>query len=277
MASSEFVVHRPSARLDRWVAAVTGYAQDGLPPGTHRGLPSPYVTLVVTLRGRLDVVAHVDPARAASSHVALVGGLHTRPVLLAHDGHQHGLQVSLTPSGAAAVLGVPAGELLAWDGDLADVLGGRADVLVERVRSAATWEQRFAAVEDVLAPSGDVRAAPAEVGRAWRLLAADPPSSVAAAARDVGWSVRLLEKRFRAHVGLTPKQVARVARFTRARRLLAAGGPDGSVAAVAAAAGYADQPHLSREFRDLAGVSPRRWLVEEFAYVHDAGAGRAAG
>ncbi len=33
----------------RFVAAVTGYRQEGLPAGVHRGLPSPYLTLVVTV------------------------------------------------------------------------------------------------------------------------------------------------------------------------------------------------------------------------------------
>ncbi|HVY47851.1 MAG TPA: helix-turn-helix domain-containing protein, partial [Minicystis sp.] len=46
-----------------------------------------------------------------------------------------------------------------------------------------------------------------------------------------------------------------VTRFQRAAALLARGRA-ASIADVAAAAGYADQAHLSREFAAIAGVSP---------------------
>jgi AraC-like DNA-binding protein len=40
------------------------------------------------------------------------------------------------------------------------------------------------------------------------------------------------------------------------------GGPP-ALADLAAASGYYDQAHLAREFRDLAGCPPSRWLAEE--------------
>jgi len=52
--------------------------------------------------------------------------------------------------------------------------------------------------------------------------------------------------------GQGPAPLRRVLRFRVAAALLAAGRPP---ADVAAHAGYADQPHLSREIRDLAGVT----------------------
>ena len=52
-----------------------------------------------------------------------------------------------------------------------------------------------------------------------------------------------------------PAVLRRVLRFRRATDLLYAGVP---LAEAAARAGYADQPHLSREVRLLAGVAPRQ-------------------
>jgi AraC-like DNA-binding protein len=48
----------------------------------------------------------------------------------------------------------------------------------------------------------------------------------------------------------------RIERARRARQLLQG---DRTLADVAAAAGYADQPHLAREFRRLVGASPAQF------------------
>lgn len=100
----------------------------------------------------------------------------------------------------------------------------------------------------------------------------------------LGVSERQLLRRFRAAVGYGPKTLARVLRFQRfltaawgqgaASSVVAAASPfvvsasaaeaeaeDAGLARLALDAGYADQAHLSRECRRLAGVSPRRLLA----------------
>ena len=58
-----------------------------------------------------------------------------------------------------------------------------------------------------------------------------------------------------------PKAAARVIRFERAcDRLLEPRRP--ALADVAADAGYVDQAHLSRDFRDLAGTTATAWVAE---------------
>jgi AraC-like DNA-binding protein len=56
-------------------------------------------------------------------------------------------------------------------------------------------------------------------------------------------------------VGVAPKLACRVARFRAAVSLLH-DRPRTDLSAVAFDAGYADQPHLTREFRALAGMTP---------------------
>ncbi|MGH3253004.1 MAG: helix-turn-helix domain-containing protein [Trebonia sp.] len=77
------------------------------------------------------------------------------------------------------------------------------------------------------------------------------PAAGTAAPRCVGR--RRLEAGFAREIGLTPKTVARIARFQDAVQVLAA--PPGTFAA-AAARGYADQPHFNREIRAMAGITP---------------------
>ena len=75
--------------------------------------------------------------------------------------------------------------------------------------------------------------------------------TVAELAQQVGWSARTLQRQCTAVYGYGPATLRRILRFRRAVRLL----DDGlSLGEVAAGAGYADQPHLHREARELAGV-----------------------
>jgi transcriptional regulator GlxA family with amidase domain len=74
-----------------------------------------------------------------------------------------------------------------------------------------------------------------------------------------GFSKTRLANAFRAQIGATPKQYARILRFRRALAMVNAA--EGSLAGVALAAGYYDQPHMNAEFRELSGFSPREFLA----------------
>jgi AraC-like DNA-binding protein len=80
-------------------------------------------------------------------------------------------------------------------------------------------------------------------------------AAAADTADALGWTARTLHRRSVAAFGYGPAVLRRVLRFRRAMALLRVGvGP----AEVAARAGYADQPHLSRDVRAFAGISPAR-------------------
>ena len=70
-----------------------------------------------------------------------------------------------------------------------------------------------------------------------------------------GYSQRRFLTLFRAAVGLSPKRYARLVRFRSALARVAARGVS-SWADLALAAGYSDQSHFNREFREFAGVTP---------------------
>lgn len=262
----------PGPALRPFVAWYSGYRQAGVPPATHRGLPSPYLTLIITLDDPLDLAVPTDPGCPPARYRTLLGGLHTRPAIIRHDGSQSGIQLGVRPLGARVLLGLPAGELHGVDIDAADVLGPVAVELHERVRATPTWPGRFAVVDEVLLRQlRDSRPASHEVRQAWQaLLASGGTAAVPELAGEAGWSSRRLSTMFRSELGLGVKEAARVVRFDRARRLLqrrvSAGGP-AELAALAAVCGYYDQAHLAREFRMLAGVPPSRWVAEEFRNV----------
>jgi AraC-like DNA-binding protein len=282
---------RPAGPLRPYVAHYTGYRQRGVPPARHRGLPSPFLTLIVTLDEPLVMLAHPDPRQSPGTFGTLLGGLHSAPALITHDGAQSGIQVALRPLGARTLLGLPAGELAEIDVPAEAVLGGACTELRARAVAAAGWPERFAILDEILLRAM-TRARPEpdsapEVGWAWRqLLASGGTLRITDLAAETGWSGRYLTSRFRTEIGLTPKAAARVIRFDRARHLLirqalsisGAAGDDGGyrLADLAAACGYFDQAHLAREFRSLAGCPPSQWVVEEFRNVQ-AGAWLAEG
>src|SRR5580692_6328722 len=125
-AVDEHCRRRPAGPLRPYVAWYTGYRQRGVPPAVHRGLPSPFLTLILTLDEPLTMAAHADPRQPPGEFGTLLGGLHSRPALIAHEGAQSGIQVALRPLGARTLLGLPAGELAAIDVPAdADPGGGR--------------------------------------------------------------------------------------------------------------------------------------------------------
>ena len=297
----------PAEPLRRYVAAYTGYRQRGLAPARHRGLPSPYLTLIFTLDEPLTVEVHPDPGQPPGEFGTLLGGLHSVPALITHAGAQSGIQVALRPLGARALLGLPAGEIAALDLPAEAVLGDVCAELRDRLRAAAGWPERFAVLDEILLRRAGLRSAglgwaglgsaglrsaglrsaglrsaglgwagpspgiAPEVSWAWRqLLRAGGALHVSELAAGTGWSGRHLTSRFRAEIGLTPKAAARVIRFDRARKLLVrklTAGGDYLLADLAADCGYFDQAHLAREFRALAGCPPSQWLAEEFRNV----------
>jgi AraC-like DNA-binding protein len=274
---NEHAAWRPGQGLRPYVASLIGYRQAEAEPAAHRGLPSPWLTMIVTLDEPLVIARHPDPHQPASTHDFLLGGLHTAPALITHHGWQSGIQLALTPLGARALLGLPAAELAGIDVEAADVLGQLAREVRERVLAAPDWASRFAVLEEFLA--GRLRAAPApgrpaprpEVSYAWdRLRQSHGAVSVADLAAETGWSARHLGEQFRAETGLSPKAGARVVRFDRARRrMMRRQAERGRVvlAELAAECGYYDQAHLARDFRDLVGCPPSLLLAEELRNV----------
>jgi AraC-like DNA-binding protein len=277
LRADESVWGAPAPALRPVIAGYAGYRQAGVAPARHRGLPSPYLTVIFTLDDPLTLAGHPDPRQPPGSYRTLIGGLHTSPALITHQGRQAGIQLRLSPLGARALLGMPAGELASIDVEGPAVLGALADQIADRVRAERDWPGRFAVLDRMLTsllgtrPAGGSGGVSAEVVHAWRrLLAARGGCSVATLAAETGWSDRHLRARFREETGLGPKAAARVIRFDRARRLLqrrAASGVPRALADLAADCGYCDQAHLAREFAELAGCPPSIWLAEEFRNV----------
>jgi AraC-like DNA-binding protein len=148
----------------------------------------------------------------------------------------------------AAVVGLPADELTDLQVPLED-LWPAADV--RRIAEAA--DPASALLEAAVRRWQEPDRAMVEVTA--RARAGQPVDAIADAC---GLSPRQLHRRCRGAFGYGPKTLVRVLRMQRALGLARRGQ---ALASVSVAAGYADQAHLSRDVKALAGVPIRRLLV----------------
>ena len=277
VGAAEMVLGRPSAALSPYVDRYVGYRQDRLPSGSHQGLPSRSMNLIISLADPVTVLSMPDPTATPQTFSGLISGLHAGPVTIAADRVQYGIHVELTPWAAGALLGHPAGVLASGIYDIQDVLGTRGSELLDRVREAPDWASRFAALDRVLGAHSPYAWAPrTEVAEAWTtLVRTGGRIPVNQLARHVGWSRRHLGDCFRTELGLSPKTAGRVIRFDRSHTALTRPARSG-LAQIAVECGYADQAHLTREWREFAGQTPSAWMAAELPFVQDTVSGRAA-
>jgi AraC-like DNA-binding protein len=220
----------------------------------------------------------------------IVAGPATGPLLSRLPAGSTTVGVRFAPGAGAGLLGLPLDELRDRNVPLAELWGRDAagrleDALAEAATGTGdTPGSQLSILERALLAR---RSDAAPVDRL--VLAAVAAATVATPARTrdlgaaLGVSERQLLRRFRAAVGYGPKTLERVLRFQRfvtaawtdasaagasgvsvAADASAAESPDaaadGGLGRLALDAGYADQAHLSRECRSLAGVTPRQLL-----------------
>jgi AraC-like DNA-binding protein len=170
--------------------------------------------------------------------------------------------VRFRPGRAPCVLGPPASDLLDLRIDLADVWGKAvAARLVEELARTPSPEAAAYLLDRAVAEQARAGGTPswsppdpvvdALVDRLWRQPG--QTGAVHAASLELSVGERRLYRRCCRAVGYGPKTLERVLRFQRAIRLA---GQTRSLALLAVRAGYADQAHLTRESRRLAGTTP---------------------
>jgi AraC-like DNA-binding protein len=216
--------------------------------------------------GRVIATVDIGDAKrlltAVEQPTSPVAGLHDRPQLVEFTGQRSAVGVILAPWGAHSLFGVGMHALANEHVGMADLVGPTAVELAERMADLTTWPERIEMLAKTLWTwFEDGPRADREVVAAWRWLRAGE-MTVESVAREVGWSRRRLESRFRDQVGLPPKKIARIFRFHRAVDLLATGERAGDVAV---RCGYWDQAHLNRDFRVLAGRTPTELMARHKA------------
>ncbi|MGV3709058.1 MAG: helix-turn-helix domain-containing protein [Gemmatimonas sp.] len=254
----------PHASLSPWIACYWEFtALDGAPP-VHNVPPDGCSSLLVPVGGPL-------------SGQLLYTGPWTDPLVVPVAAGARFVGVRLRPGVADTVLHLPVASLLNATIPALQIGSERSsqlqDALQAAVMSASSIDHASRLFDAFWLEQRAGLASPDEtVSRAVdAIVASNGEMSIAEVARAINCAERTLLRRFRARTALSPKQFARI------RRLLAAAwhAIDGEErwGRIAAASGYADQPHLNHDMKALTGLRPEE-LTEQIGFTEHDGVSR---
>jgi len=219
MTGPDHAIAAPALPLRPFVSHYAGSRVRDVPQWQHAGLPSRYIDLIVSLARPIEIV-RMPGAQSPGAYRAFVAGLQQAPAVVRMGGELDCLHVFLKPAAAGALLGVSGREVASHVVHLADVDGALCNELVERLSSAGTWPERFAAVDRVFLQRLRPVTMPDAMAWTWRRLAiTHGRAPVHELAREIGFSRRHFGERFIAEFGVAPKAAARIFRFEHACRL----------------------------------------------------------
>jgi len=252
----------PSPRLRPYVRCYwTLSAAASADPAPQRILPDGCVEIILNLGA--PFLRHDGFGGIERQPQALVVGPTTRHLSIAPTGATHLVGIRFLPGGAYPFLSSAPSELRDTAPSLADVAPRFPESLRERLALAVPGSEGWI-LDDALGT---------RLTRARRLTdrrvlaavhatyAAERSLRVDALVALTGLGARQIERVFRDTVGFGPKTLCRLARFQRIVRALE---PlvRPNWARLAAQTGYADQPHLAREFRQYAGTTLTNYVRE---------------
>lgn len=191
-----------------------------------------------------------------------VRGADTRPHAVGLFPERTFVGIRFRPGAAAAVLGLGGSELADARVGVSELWGvAEMERIESQLRACASPTQAASVLEDVVAAR--LRSAPDAAVENVVVALTRGRTSILELAAHVGLSERQLRRRCVDALGYGPKVLDRILRFQRFRTLATRRGF--GLAELAAVAGYADQSHLTRECRVLAGESPSALLRRQMA------------
>jgi AraC-like DNA-binding protein len=253
--------YRPRAPLDRYVECFWWSQRDRAEAFAEHMLPSGSVQMIFALH---DAPILCMPSSSSGDPLVWSGGIVHGPQWTYYKSGPKPagttVGVSFRPGAAGGILGLPVMELTDRHVTADALWGVRARGLRERLLAAQDATAAFRVLQAELSARLDcpLPMHPAVAQALACRVGGWGSSRVADIQRQAGYSPRHFIALFRAAVGLTPKHYYRIKRFATALQGLA-GRDAGGLADLAASAGYSDQAHLTREFREFSGVTPTQY------------------
>jgi AraC-like DNA-binding protein len=251
-----FLTRPPAPPLDAAVSAVWYFRSAPRAFGLERVLPKGRAQLVVNLKDD-RTRTYDERGGCIEAPGAVVSGLGPRFEIIDTDEQEHVVGVVFKPGGTAGFFRDTAWAMRGRDVPLEALWGVPGTALLrEALLEAPTPEAALDVLERALLAARLDRGTHPAVAFALARFHQQPEGArVAAVTGAIGMSPKRFTERFKAQVGLTPKQYCRLLRFQRA---VQAAHADATVdwTAVALACGYFDQAHFIHDFREFSGLTP---------------------
>lgn len=225
------------------------------------------VMLEFEFAGSYEVRNYGSELRDDTFPVSVIGPQTWRRARLIVRNDVESLVVMFQPCGFHALFGVPTAPLSESGTEGHALLGPAVWVLHQRLGNTSGFNPRARLLDAFFL--GRLATA-SKAGAMYKALdwltRPGPLVKVSEAARHMGASTRHLERKSLEWAGVSPKQLTRISRFSRALNLRSSHSAL-TWTQIAHAAEYHDQMHMVRDFRTFAGESPS-FALEEIAPEH---------
>jgi AraC-like DNA-binding protein len=250
-----------------WAASHETASQELMPVERERMLPSASMHLVFRFSDRpIHIFRSITDSMADTFSCGAVCGIRSSYCVKDIAPSASTVGAALRPGACEALFGIPAEGIAGRHVALEDLWGSAARSLYEELEGIADFECRLQVFESFLLKRVP-RVAGMHPAIAHALSRLSTSADIGNIVEETGYSHRHFIKLFRETVGVAPRLYTRLLRFQQTLKF----GVDksrGRWIDVALEAGYADQSHFNREFRELTGLSPTEYLLDRRASSH---------
>ncbi len=217
--------------------------------------PTPQSSIIFYVRDRTEIERN-DSGRLVKLPPSIITGQHTERINTKSGKDHLMVYIGFKPGGMFRLLDIPMNTFINDEIDGVDLYGSEISEILEQLNEAAGTKEVVTTAEAFL------------ISKMKKLKSADPfdfaMQEIIRQDGNIGMdqiaalsclSFRQFERKCMEKIGIPPKVYARITRFSKAYRMREVN-PEASWTGLAHSAGYYDQMHLIRDFKEFTGVTP---------------------
>ncbi|UYQ94424.1 helix-turn-helix domain-containing protein [Chitinophaga horti] len=195
----------------------------------------------------------------------MVLGQITQPFYIAPTGAVHTFAIRFYPYGFANFIKKPISELANTETPLQDVFGeAAANTITQAISQATDTQARITAIETFLLALLQQQTTVDKIvaSTVEKIIQSGGSTPIRELMNDDKAKRRQLERHFRKHIGISPKQLCKVIRLQATLQMLL-DQRTASFTSVAYENEYFDQAHFIKDFKEFTGVTPGEFLTAD--------------
>jgi AraC-like DNA-binding protein len=206
------------------------------------------------------------PKKMERQSLTLIAGQLDSPIILRATGRSGVFGIKFKPTGMWGIFGFQMSELTNETISCKELIREEFDSITERLHFARSNSERINIVEKLLfGRSQDQRHSTVADQIINKINASKGRIRIQNLAKELKMSTRTVERIFQQQVGISAKLFSRLIRFNHVLSLLQT--PAVSKSDLTFLAGYFDQAHFNKEFKEFSGENPELWIKNNHAFA----------